>query len=67
MFEVGYAHLHDPPPSLEGKVDGVTSELDRAILRGLEKDPARRPHTAGAYADLLQILDRRAGRHLPHS
>jgi len=67
MFEVGYAHLHDPPPSLDGQVDGVSAELDRALLRGLEKDPARRPHLAGAYADLLRILNRRMERHLPHS
>jgi serine/threonine protein kinase len=67
IFEVGYAHLHDPPASLLGHVEGTSSELDRAMLRGLEKDPARRPHLAGAYADMLRILDRRAGRHLPHS
>jgi serine/threonine protein kinase len=67
MFEVGYAHLHDPPASLDGQVDGVSAELDRALLRGLEKDPARRPHLAGAYADLLRILNRRMERHLPHS
>lgn len=61
MFEVGYAHLNDAPASLHGQVEHVSSELDRALLRGLEKDPVRRPHLAGAYADMLRIVDRRYG------
>ena len=61
MFEIGYAHLNDPPASLHGHVAGVSDELDRALLRGLEKDPARRPHLAGAYAGMLRIVDRHYG------
>ena len=58
MFEIGYAHLNDAPAGLHGDVAGVSAELDRALLRGLEKEPARRPHLAGAYAGMLRIVDR---------
>jgi len=61
MFEIGYAHLNDPPASLYGHVAGVSAELDRALMRGLEKEPARRPHLAGAYAGMLRIVDRHYG------
>jgi serine/threonine-protein kinase len=61
MFEIGYAHLNDPPAGLHGHVAGVSAELDRALLRGLEKEPARRPHLAGAYAGMLRIVDRHYG------
>ena len=40
MFEIGYAHLNDAPAGLHGDVAGVSAELDRALLRGLEKEPA---------------------------
>ncbi len=61
MFEIGYAHLNDAPAGLHGHVAGVSAELDRALLRGLEKEPARRPHLAGAYAGMLRIVDRSYG------
>lgn len=61
MFEIGYAHLNDAPAGLHGDVAGVSAELNRALLRGLEKDPARRPHLAGAYAGMLRIVDRHYG------
>jgi serine/threonine protein kinase len=58
MFEVGYAHLNEPPPDLA--VEGVPPEMNRAILRGMDKDPVRRPQLAGAYADMLRVVDRRS-------
>jgi len=61
MFEIGYAHLNDAPAGLHGHAPGVADELDRALLRGLEKEPSRRPHLAGAYAGMLRIVNHRYG------
>jgi serine/threonine-protein kinase len=61
MFEIGYAHLNDAPAGLHAHLPGVSDELDRALLRGLEKEPARRPHLAGAYAAMLRIVNGRYG------
>ncbi len=61
MFEIGYAHLNDTPPALHGHVPGISAELERALLRGLEKEPARRPHLAGAYAGMVRIVNRHYG------
>jgi serine/threonine protein kinase len=61
MFEIGYAHLNDAPPGLHPHVTGISDELNRALLRGLEKEPSRRPHRAGAYAGMLRIVNRHYG------
>jgi serine/threonine protein kinase len=61
MFEIGYAHLNDAPAGLHAHVPGVSDEFDRALLRGLEKDPSRRPHLAGAYAGMLRIVNHHYG------
>jgi len=61
MFEIGYAHLNDAPPPLHGRIAGVSAELDRALLRGLEKEPRRRPHLAGAYAGMVRVVNRHYG------
>jgi hypothetical protein len=61
MFEIGYAHLNDEPAGLHAHVAGISDELDRALLRGLAKEPARRPHLAGAYAGMLRIVNHRYG------
>ncbi len=61
MFEIGYAHLNDPPAGLRAHVPGISDELDRALLRGLDKEPSRRPHLAGAYAGMLRILHHHSG------
>ncbi len=64
MFEIGYAHLNDAPAGLHRHVPGVSDELDRALLRGLEKEPSRRPHLAGAYAGMLRIVDHHYGERV---
>jgi serine/threonine-protein kinase len=61
MFEIGYAHLNDAPPGLHAHVPGISDELDRALLRGLDKEPSRRPHLAGAYAGMLRIVNHHYG------
>jgi hypothetical protein len=52
------AHLEDSPPDPCTKRPDVPTPLGWAIMRALEKDPARRPPTAGAYAHLLAFAAR---------
>lgn len=54
------AHLHDPPPapSAFGPVD---AELERAILRALEKEPARRFQGMAALSEALRPVAARLG------
>jgi serine/threonine protein kinase len=54
LFEIGLAHLEAEAPDPSAKRPEVGAELGRAVLRALEKDPARRPHSAGAYGALLE-------------
>ena len=52
---VGIAHLEEQPPDpCENRVD-VPSSLSWAVLQALEKDPARRPPSATAYATMLRV------------
>ena len=49
LLELGLAQLEEEPqPPCEGS-------LGWAALRALEKDPARRPPTAVAYASMLRV------------
>jgi serine/threonine protein kinase len=54
LFEVGMAHIQEPPP------DPCTDRFDlpaafcEEVLHALEKDPERRPSSAGEYARLLK-------------
>lgn len=55
--EVMEAQLRQVPPSPRLLNPGISEELARAVLRGLEKAPAARYQTAGDFrADLLRIL-----------
>ncbi len=54
LFEIGLAHLEEAPPDPAAARPEVGPELGRAVLAALEKDPARRPQSAGAYASLLR-------------
>jgi non-specific serine/threonine protein kinase len=64
------AVLHDPPPNPRTRVPEMSPALEAIILRSMEKDPARRPSTAGEVATELQgtgvtrvgSFPRRAGR-----
>jgi serine/threonine protein kinase len=53
LFEIGLAHLEDEPPDPAVARPDVGEKLGQAVLTALEKDPARRPQSAGAYASLL--------------
>ncbi|HTO77247.1 MAG TPA: serine/threonine-protein kinase [Thermoanaerobaculia bacterium] len=46
-------HAEDPPTSPSAMVAGIEPAVERAILRCLEKDPARRPTSAAQVAAAL--------------
>jgi len=54
IFEVGLAHLEEPPPDPAAARPEISPELAAALLSALEKDPADRPASAGAFADALR-------------
>jgi len=54
LFQVGIAHLEESPPDpCEDRPD-LGPDVAGALLAALEKDPAARPQSAGAYAELLR-------------
>src|SRR6266511_760310 len=52
---VGIAHLEEQPSDPCQNRDDVPSSLSWAVLQALEKDPARRPPSATAYATMLRV------------
>jgi len=53
-FQVGLAHLDEPPPDPGAERPDLPEGFAAAVLSALEKDPEQRPATAGAYASLLR-------------
>lgn len=53
LFQVGLAHLEEPPPDPSAERSDLPPELGRAILTALAKDPEQRPQSAGAYVSIL--------------
>jgi serine/threonine-protein kinase len=54
LFQVGLAHLQEPPPDPCAARDDLPAGFSAAVLAALEKEPGQRPQSAGAYADLLR-------------
>ena len=54
LFEVGLAHLEEPPPDPDGFRAGLPPGFSAALLAALEKEPMQRPAKASDYAALLQ-------------
>src|SRR5207244_9794946 len=50
-----WAHLQDEPPDPCASRTDMPKDLGWAITRALEKDPARRPPSATAYARIIQV------------
>ena len=50
IFQVGLAHLQDPPPHPSERREGVSREVGDAVLAALAKEPGTRPASASAYA-----------------
>jgi serine/threonine-protein kinase len=55
------AHVQQPPPRPRSVVPGLPDELDAAIARGLEKDPARRWQGADELLEALSSVSAKAG------
>jgi serine/threonine protein kinase len=55
MFELGVAHLDEPPPDPCDVRPDLPKFLGWAVLRALEKDPANRPTSGTAYATMLRV------------
>jgi serine/threonine protein kinase len=55
MYEVGLAHIEEPPPDPSAIRPELPAVLSWATLQALEKDPARRPTSATAYATMLRV------------
>jgi serine/threonine protein kinase len=54
FFQVGLAHLEEPPPDPVEVRPDADPELSRAVLSALEKEPESRPQSAGEYAARLR-------------
>jgi serine/threonine protein kinase len=54
LFEVGLAHLEEQPPDPCAERPELPAGFGAALLAALEKDPAQRPSSAGAFADGLR-------------
>jgi len=52
-LSVLWAHLQDTPRDPSTEVADVSPDVGRALMRGLDKDPAKRPQTASAFAEEL--------------
>jgi serine/threonine protein kinase len=55
VFEVGLAHLQEPPPDPCAGRDDLPSEFSWAVLQALAKEADRRPPTATAYSNMLSL------------
>jgi len=49
-------HVHEAPKSPHERDSSVSRALSEIVLSGLEKDPARRPSSAGAFASKLRAF-----------
>lgn len=52
-FQLLSAHLNEPPPPPTDDRPDVSPQFGAALLLALEKDPALRPSSGAAYADML--------------
>ncbi len=60
-----YKILNDTPAPIPSKVAGVPHELERVVLRCLEKDPAKRFSPTTDLVAALERLDRRSVTYTP--
>jgi len=63
LFEVGLAHLEEPPPDPCANRPELPPGFAAALLAALEKDPARRPPSAGAFANQLRAAFEEGSSH----
>ena len=54
MMDILLKHITDPAPRLSAALPGAPKEMDDALAALLEKDPARRPQSAGEALALFE-------------
>jgi len=58
VFQICNAHLEEAPPDPVERRPETPPGLSWALLRGMAKNPAERPPTATAYANMLNVAGR---------
>jgi serine/threonine-protein kinase len=53
---ITYAHMSQPPPKLSERMPVLPLGLDAVVARGMAKDPAERPESAGALIGDMAVL-----------
>jgi serine/threonine-protein kinase len=61
VFEIGMAHLSEEPPDPCAGRSDCPPDLAWAVRQALAKDPAARPPSATAYANMLSVAAREPG------
>jgi WD40 repeat protein len=51
---VAYQHVHTPPPSLRGKVPGISPDIEQVVMKALAKNPQQRFSSVKAFAEALE-------------
>ncbi|HVU66544.1 MAG TPA: serine/threonine-protein kinase [Ktedonobacteraceae bacterium] len=64
-FALSFQHAFTPPTSPRVYNPTLSLELEKALLRGLQKDPAQRPPSATAYITSLDRALKSFPSHLP--
>ena len=59
LFEIASAHLDDPPPDVSVARADVPRPLAEILQGAMAKDPAARPRTGRAFANLLRAATAR--------
>jgi len=62
IMQVAFAHLEETPPDPLAERPDVPPAFGAAVLTALEKSPAARPTSSGAYAEALAAASSAAGR-----
>lgn len=50
---LSYKIIHEPPPKLEGKVEGVTAAMERALEKAVAKQPGERFQSCAEFVEAL--------------
>lgn len=64
-FALSFQHAFTPPTSPREYNPALSPEFESVLLRGLQKDPAQRPHSATAYITSLDQALKSFPSHLP--
>jgi serine/threonine-protein kinase len=62
---ITYAHMSEAPPKVSERKPGLPAGLDAVVARGMAKDPAERPASAGALIGNAALLLRMVSYESP--